>query len=76
MRTGFINTISAMIGASLWSAMLSLVLRSGFLPLGLPFWMCAALFGAGIGGAMALRNRLVNDLDGSRYEGAEDDETV
>ena len=75
MRTGLINTIAAMIGSSLWSAVLSLVLRSGFLPLGLPFWICAALFGAGVGGAMALRNRLESDIEGSRYDGAEDDET-
>ncbi len=56
MRTGLINTIAAMIGAPVWSGVFSLVLKSGFLPLGLPFWMCAALFGAGIGGAMALKS--------------------
>lgn len=75
MRTGLINTIAAMIGAPLYSAVFSLVLKSRFLPLGLPFWMCAALFGAGGGGAMALRKWLVKELEGSRYERAADDET-
>ena len=74
MRTGLINTIAALIGGPLWSTVFSLVLRSGFLPLGLPFWMCAVLFGVGVGGAMALRKRLVIDLEGSRFErrGADD----
>ena len=75
MRTGLINTIAAMIGASLWSAAFSLVLRSGFLPLGVPFWMCAALFGAGVGGAMALGRRLVVGVEGSRCGGVVEDET-
>lgn len=75
MRTGLINTIAAMIGAPLWSATFSLVLRSGFLPLGVPFWICAAFFGAGVGGAMALRKRLVKETEGSRYERAVDDLT-
>ena len=75
MRTGLINTIAAMIGAPLWSAVFTLVLRSGFLPLGLPFWMCAVLFGAGIGGAMALRKWMTKEIEGSRYERAADGET-
>ena len=81
MRTGLITNIAAMIGAPLWSAVFSLVIRSGSLPLGLPFWMCAILFGAGVGGAMALRKRLRIDMQkGSGYERvgyerAADDET-
>lgn len=73
MRAGLIDTIAAMVGASIWSAVFSLVLRSGVLPLGLPFWICAALFGAGVGGAMVLRRRLVDDVKRSRDEGAVDD---
>ena len=81
MRTGLITTIASMIGAPLWSAMFSLVLRSGYLPLGLPFWMCATLFGAGVGGAMSLRKRLGKDVqkesgyERAAYERAADDET-
>ena len=76
MRTGLITQISAMIGAPLWSAVFSLALRSGSLPLGLPFWICAILFGAGVGGATALRKRLGKDmLKGSGYERAANDET-
>lgn len=59
MRTGLIKTIAAMIGAPLWSAVFTLVLRSGSLPLSLPFWMCAVLFGAVVGSAMALRKWLI-----------------
>ena len=75
MRTGLINTIAAMIGAPLWSAVFSLVLRSRFLPLGLPFWICAALFGAGVGGAMVLKEWLVKGIEGSMYARAADGET-
>lgn len=74
VRTGLINTIAAMIGAPLWSALFSLVLKNGGLPLGLPFWMCAALFGAGVSGAVALRKRLTKEIEGPRYERAADDE--
>ena len=54
VRTGLVNTIASLIGAPLWSAVFSAVLRSGVLPLGLPFWLCAVLFGAGIGGVVSL----------------------
>lgn len=81
MRTGLITTIAAMIGAPLWSAVFSLVLRSRSLPLGFPFWMCATLFGAGVVGAMTLRKRLGKDMqkgsgyERGAYERAADDET-
>ena len=68
MRIGLIHTIAALIGVPLWSAVFSLVLRSGSLPLGVPFWMCALLFGVGFGGAMALRKRLIIEMEGSRLE--------
>lgn len=75
VRSGLIGTIAALIGAPLWSAVFSLTLRKGFLPLGLPFWMSAALFGAGAGGAMALNKWLVMGEVGPRYEQAASDET-
>ena len=75
MRTGLINTIAAMIGAPLWSAVFSLVLRSGFLPLGLPFWMCAALFGAGVGGSLALKEWQGKGIERSTCARAADGET-
>lgn len=55
MRIGLINTIAALVGAPMWSALFSVVLKNGWLPLGLPFWLCAVLFGAGIGEVMALK---------------------
>ena len=55
MRIGLINAIAALVGAPMWSALFSVVLRSGWLPLGLPFWLCAVLFGSGILGVIALK---------------------
>ena len=68
MRIGLINTIAALMGVPLWSAVFNVVLRSGFLPLGIPFWMCASLFGVGVGGAMVLRKRLIIEMEGSRLD--------
>lgn len=69
VRTGLISNIAAMVGAPLWSAVFSSVLRSGSLPLGLPFWICATLFAAGVGGSITLRKRLERDMEkGSGYE--------
>ena len=56
VRTALIETIAGMIGSSLWSGLFSLVLRSGFLPSGLPFWITAGLFGLGIGGTRLLKS--------------------
>ncbi len=55
VRTGLVNTVASLVAGPLWSASFNLVLRSGFLPLGLPFWVCASLFGAGFAGVMVLR---------------------
>ena len=55
VRIGLINTIAALVGAPLWWGVFSLVLRSVVLRLGLPFWMCAGVFGAGVGGVVALK---------------------
>ena len=75
VRTGLINTIAALIGAPLWSGIFSLVLKSGTLPLGLPYWVCAALYGAGLGGAMALKTWLANGAEGWRYDRVPSNET-
>ena len=68
VRTGLINTLAALVGAPIWSWIFSVVLKSGYLPLGLPFWVCAALFGAGISGARVLRSWMASGLDSRRYE--------
>ena len=68
VHIGLINTLAALVGAPMWSWIFSVVLRSGFLPLGLPFWVCAALFGAGISGARLLKNWMASSLDSRRYE--------
>lgn len=67
VRTGLINTIAALIGAPLWSGIFSSVLKGGILPLGLPYWVCAVLYGAGLGGAMALKIWSANGVEGWRY---------
>ena len=58
LRTGLISTIAFLTAGPLWSVLFSMVLRSGVLPLGLPFWVCAGLFGAGTAAVMALKRRL------------------
>ena len=58
VRTGLIQTIAGLIGAPLWSTVFSITLRSGFLPLGVPFWLCAGLFAAGVGCTSVLKNWL------------------
>ena len=55
LRLGLVQTISGLFGAPFWSLILSLVLKSRVLPLGLPFWSCAGLFGAALVGAGALK---------------------
>ena len=54
-RLGLISAITSLVAAPFWSTLFSFVLRSGTLPLGLPFWLCSGLFGAGIAGVMALK---------------------
>ena len=55
VRTGLVTTVSALIGGPLWSAALSFVLRSEWMPLGTPFWLCAGLFGLGCAGVVTLK---------------------
>ena len=68
VHIGLINTLAALVGAPMWSWIFSVVLRSGYLPLGLPFWVCAALFGAGISGARLLKSWMPSGLESRRYE--------
>lgn len=56
VRTGLVSTVAALIGGPLWSAALSFVLRSGWMPLGTPFWLCASLFALGCAGVVTLKN--------------------
>ncbi len=55
VRMGIISTIASLVAGPLWSALFSMILRGGVLPLGLPFWLCAGLFGAGIVGVTMLK---------------------
>ena len=55
VRMGIISTIASLVAGPLWSALFSMILRGGVLPLGLPFWLCAGLFGAGIAGVTMLK---------------------
>lgn len=54
-RLGLISTITSLVAAPLWSILFSFVLRSGTLPLGLPFWLSSGLFAAGMAGVMVLK---------------------
>ena len=55
VRCGLIQTISGMAAAPIWAGIFSLVLRSEVLPMGLPFWICAGLFGLALGGIRILK---------------------
>lgn len=55
VRMGLTIVISGLTAAPLWSGLFSFVLRSKILPFGLPFWICAGLFGVGLGGVGGLR---------------------
>lgn len=45
VRCGLVQTISGLIAAPFWSIVFSVCLTSHALPMGLPYWMSAALFG-------------------------------
>ncbi|MCJ1229055.1 hypothetical protein MMC12_005719 [Toensbergia leucococca] len=55
VRTGLVNAVAALIGGPLWNASMSCVIRSEWIPLGTPFWLCAGLFGMGCAGVAALK---------------------
>ncbi len=55
VRKGLVTTVASLVAGPLWSALFSLVLSNGTLPLGLPFWLSAGLFGAGFAGVMVLK---------------------
>lgn len=55
VKTGLVNALAALLGGPLWSVALSFVIRSGWIALGTPLWICAGLFGAGCAGVATLR---------------------
>ena len=56
IRYGLIQTIAGMVAAPIWSGIFSLTLKSEVLPIGLPFWLCAALFVPAVGGMRLLKS--------------------
>ncbi|MCJ1230370.1 hypothetical protein MMC12_007043 [Toensbergia leucococca] len=60
VKTGLIQTITGLTAAPLWSLLFGLVIDARVLPLGIPFWLCATLYGCGVVGAGALRRWHVN----------------
>lgn len=60
IRTGLVNTVAALVGGPIWSAVMSSVIRSEKMPLGTPFWVCAGLFGLGCAGVATLTRGGVN----------------
>ena len=67
VRTGLINASAALLGAPFWSSLFSIVIRNKSLPLGLPFWLCAGLYTAGIVGMRTLKSWSLPIQDGLRY---------
>ncbi|KAL8998111.1 MAG: hypothetical protein Q9188_006166 [Gyalolechia gomerana] len=55
VRTGLANAVAALMGVPLWSAAMSYVIRSEWIPLGTPFWLSAGLFGVGCLGVTRLK---------------------
>lgn len=55
VRVGLANALAALIGGPLWSAAMSGVIRSGWMPLGTPFWLSAGLFGTAVLGVATLK---------------------
>ena len=68
VRIGLSNTLAAMVGAPAWSLVFSYALKSEFLPLGLPFWLCAGLLGLGIIATRRARTWKAGDVDERRYD--------
>lgn len=54
VRTGLVNAVAALIGGPMWSVAMSYAIRSGWIPIGTPFWVCAGLFGLGCVGVATL----------------------
>lgn len=67
VRSGLIQTGSALVGAPFWSWIFSVIIRTKVLPLGLPFWMCAGFYAASIVGVKALRSFPSRSSEGSQY---------
>ncbi|KAL8654502.1 MAG: hypothetical protein Q9226_003410 [Calogaya cf. arnoldii] len=55
VRTGLVNAVAALIGGPIWSVAMSYAIKSEWVPLGTPFWICAGLFGMGCAGVATLR---------------------
>ena len=55
VRVGLINSIAGLTAAPLWSGLFGIILPSKIFPIGLPFWICAGFFGAGLAGVGGLR---------------------
>ena len=55
VRTGMTASVAALLGGLFWSAAFSYVVRSDWIPLGTPFWLCASLFVVNCVGVAALK---------------------
>ena len=60
LRIGLMQSIAGLVGAPLWTGIFSLVLKSGVLPFGFSFWLCAGLFGIALTGATVLKRWEIN----------------
>ena len=45
VRSGLVQTIAGLVSAPIWTGLFSICLKSEVLPIGLPFWISAGLFG-------------------------------
>ena len=59
VRAGLIQLIAGLLGSFFWTALFSLCLRSSFLPIGLPFWLCAGFLAVAFGLVRSLKGQAV-----------------
>lgn len=54
VRIALVQTVAGLIASPLWSVVFAVGVKNGVLPMGLPFWVSAGLFGVALAGARVL----------------------
>ena len=54
VRIALVQTVAGLVASPLWSVVFAVGVRKGVLPMGLPFWVSAGLFGVALVGARVL----------------------
>lgn len=61
VRFSLTETLAGLLGPPLWTGLFGSVLKGGYLPVGLPFWICAAVFAGALTLTWSIK-RLEDDL--------------